>query len=704
MGRLLRIVRTGIGGALVVLGSIPLFVLLDPGRAGPAAAATLDRLGPLYGTLLWGGATLLLVAALLTMLVPSGALGRLLHRFAVALARPSRSAFAFGCTALALGAGILSTRLVHRGLPRLFDAMAQLLHARAFAAGRLTAPLPEPAASRLIQNSVVTPEGWASVYPPGHTALLALGLEGGAAWLVGPLLLAVTAAFTFLCAERLFPRRPLVSRLTGVLVSLSPFLVLLGSGYLSHVSVAAATAVALYCTLRAVAGGWGWTIPAGAAAAFAVTARPWTGLLLGASLTAGLLAVTWWREGRRPPWLLARLGGVVAGGAPLGALFLSFNQTLFGSPFRLGYELAFGPAHGLGFHRDPWGNAYGLPEVVGYLSADLLSLGVHLFETPVPWLVLVGVFLVGIPRLSQSTRIVLVWALLPVVGGILYWHHGQHFGPRMLLEAAPGWTLLVVVAVTGLVDGVVDPGTRPPAPTSASHGTAVRLLIWLVLLAVPATSLLLPGRIEASGWSADALARSRPPQPTNARAVVFVHGSWAERVGARLAAAGMRGDSVETALRRNGLCAVHRYTLARRTGGRDEALAELDLVPRPGSAPRLRSAEVGGVRVRVDPGEPRPESCAREARADRQGVVALAPLLWQTPLPGEGYPLLFRDLGPGENAAVLARHPRATAWLYVPPEPGRAPELVEYEEGMERLWGAAPGWPDAPVSSRPAPR
>jgi hypothetical protein len=179
--------------------------------------------------------------------------------------------------------------------------------------------------------------------------------------------------------------------------------------------------------------------------------------------------------------------------------------------------------------------------------------------------------------------------------------------------------------------------------------------------------------------------------------VVFVHGSWPSRVAARLAAAGMRRDSIETALRRNDLCVVHE--LAERTaGGAGDGTAApaVDFEPRPGSPAHLRALELApGTYARVDPGRAPTPACAREARADRLGTLELEPVVWQTPVPGleNGGPLLFRDLGPEENARVLARHPGAPAFVLLPSATGGG--LVPYQDGVTLLWGESGGRAEA---------
>jgi hypothetical protein len=404
-----------------------------------------------------------------------------------------------------------------------------------------------------------------------------------------------------------------------------------------------------------------------------VLSRPWTGIALGAALCAGLWIAAAWPPRTGGAWLGRRVALWIAAGVPPAVAMAAYNARFFGAPARLGYEAAFGPAHGLGLHRDPWGNAYGPLEALAFTGFDLMTLGAQLLETPVSVVGLVGLWLMLAGTLPRGVGVLLAWALVPVVANALYWHHGHHLGPRMLYEAAPAWCLLGALGVVEL---------------SRARSWWGRAVLWAGALALPlGLTLLLPGRIASARWSDDARARATPAAPAAGAAIVFVHGSWPSRVSARLAQTGMRRDSIESALRRNDLCLVHRF--AAQAPAPSDARPAVDFERLPGSPARLRALEVApGTFARIDPTLPLAPECAREARADRLGTVELEPMLWQTPIPGleDGAPLLFRDLGPEENARVLARHPGVPAWVQVAPTPDSR-GLLPYEEGMETLWG-----------------
>lgn len=716
-----ELLRRATGAALVVLSLAPLPLLLEPDRIGPFGADVRARALVNMQFSWWGVVLALVLGAAVALLAPEGSIRRGARRVSGWLEAPSLPAFTAGVAVLAASLGLVVSRVIFDGLPTGVDEMASLLQARYLAEGALAGPVLDDPAPFLVVNTVLSPEGWTSLYPPAHLLVLAGGLALGAPWLAPPLLLATLAALTCVAAHRILgPERRGAARVGGALVALSPFLFFLGGSYLSHVSAAAFLAGALLAALAARDGHAGWSAAAGAAMGLAVTSRPWTGLLVGGGLTVGLWVAT--APGRRGPrgWLLRRVGGWIAGGVPFAAAWLLYNDHFFGAPLRTGYTYAYGPAHGLGFHRDPWGNLYGLVEALGFTAADLAGLNVHLLETPIPAVALVGVWLATARRVPSGVAVLLTWALLPVAANVFYWHHGSHMGPRMLYEGAPAWVLLAVLAARGLVrrlsvapgegdpagretgtdadpdapSGSPPPGRRPWSERISPAGLAASALL-VALLAAP---VLATGRGRTYAWEPDELRGLRVPAvPDDGPALIFVHGAWAERITARLQADGMRMDSVETALRRNDVCLLHRYALARAGsgGGADDPASSirrrLDLRPLPGTPDRLRFVELSpGNRVRVDPGLAPTPGCRREARADRLGVTSLAPLLWQADLPGieEGRPLVVRDLGPAANARLLERWPDRTPWVFLDPGDDGPPALVPYEEGMARLWGS----------------
>lgn len=494
-----------------------------------------------------------------------------------------------------------------------------------------------------MQFMVPTAAGWVSQYPPGHALWLAAGLFTlGEAWIAMPAAIGMLGVFSVLSFERLLPGRIAAARLGALLAVTSPLLLALAGGYMNHATVAAFAALALWLALRAETGRAVWALAAGGAMGFMVTTRPVSGLLIGAAVTAGVWLTAPRREpGLHRPWLLRRFAWWVLGGLPFAVGFAWFNAHFFGSPLTLGYTAAAGPSHGLGFHVDPWGRVYGFTQALGYTSTELISLGRELLGTVLPVGVLVGLFLLLARRLDRGERILAAWALLPVLASAMYWHHDLVMGPRMLGEAVPAWCALLVLATIGLV-------------RVARRGWLSDAVVVLVLISI-GYGLAVGGReriVRLGGRVVPALAVTEPGP-----SLVFVHETWQDRIGARLAARPMRLDSVRALL--------NQYSPCRLEGALIDAQRPEDVEDR----------------------------CRRENGSDRLGWIGLTDNLWRGDLPGLGGSgvLWTRDLGPEANARLIEAYPDRTPLLALPDgEGGGGGLVVPYEMGVAALWGPAP--------------
>jgi len=698
--------RRILGAVILLISTLPIFRVLiagdtvDSARGDFSVAQANARIASAsLEYALWGTITALLLGLLAALLIRPHRLRSLLRWSGRGL-----DAVPVGGLAVVLGGvsttlAALTNRLIYGGLFTDVDEIASTLHARYLAEGLLAGPLPGLSEAWLIPNMFMVDAGWVSQFPAGHLLVLAGATKAGATWLAGPILLGVFVAMSTLSLARILPDRPVPARVASLALAFSPLLIFIGGGVLSHTTAGAAGATALYAGLRARDGAAPWALLAGAAVGLMVTSRPWIGLVLGSVATLGvwLPSLRSGADRHRPRWLVERVAWTAAGGAPFAFVLGWFNSRLFGSPGTLGYLAAFGERHRLGFHDDPWGYHYGLSEALGFTSSDLISFGIQILETPLPLGALIGIWLLVAHRLPRGAGLLATWALLPVAANFVYWFHDV----RMLYEAAPAWIGLGVLAVAGL--GEMRGGGEGRIPSG--HWILSTVLVSIGMAAVMGV----PNRAESYRWTRDTLDRVSVPEiPDAERALIFVHTSWNERLSARLqGAAKMRQDSVITALRRNTTCALQRYADAREARVRraaDVSLPEVDLTQRAGVPPDIvRAGAPESTTLRTRPDEPFPPPCLRELRADRFGAVALAPLLWQGALPGidQTGPLFLRDLGPEKNERLRSFFPERTPWVFVPRAEGAPPELVDYDEAMFVLWGAAPDLQDRGGSLEP---
>ncbi|MEO8911211.1 MAG: glycosyltransferase family 39 protein [Gemmatimonadaceae bacterium] len=673
------------GAVLVLLVLVPAYRLLASPDAGPFILGAIDAAELSRTMLLTGTLIVVAVGVLASRILGPSSTEDFLVRLGARIAAIPPVRFALGAALISASIALGFSIFVLQGKPNLIDAMVQLLHARFFAAGHLSGPADGFSEFWQIQNSLITPRGWVSQYPPGYIIFLALGLRLGVPEVVGPFFVFVTVFFTALSAERLLRDDVATARLGVVMLALSPFLIGLAGAYMNHIGGAAFISVAMYFALLSLERhSFWWAVLTGFAVGLVFSIRPLT-----AVVTSLVIAVLWLGRGERigretiGPFLRNSVGAVI-GIAPVFAALGWYNQLFFGSPFRFGYVAAQGPLTGLGFHPDPTGQMYGPIQALGYTSADLVTLSLYLLETAIPAVLLVGLFLIFARRFAWGERIIALWALLPVVGNFFYWHHGSFMGPRMLNEATPPWVLLTAVAAVGLVRLI------PKNKSFGNYPPRSALVLTLLVGWLGGIFFLGPERLASYGGPWQASTRVKlPASATSSPSLVFVHGAWGGRVAMRLVAHGLRLDSLEVAMRSNTTCDVHNYSLWYASDSMRHALKpppidfDFRLHAEP---PKLRIAD--GDDIRTVPGVRMPYNCLLEAASDTLGIVEVGPLLWQTDLPGSADhgAMVVRDMGPVANARLIARYPNRVPSVFYRSVKEGAPELVPYAIGMRALW------------------
>ena len=672
-----------IGAMLVLLVVVPAYWLLATPGAGAIPRNSISA-AELSRTMLFAGTLIVLaVGVMVSRVVDPSSVENLLVRLGRRLGAIPLIWFALGAALVSACITLGFSILVLEGKPALIDAMVQLLHARFLAAGHLAGPADSFSEFWQLQNSLVTANGWVSQYPPAYVVFLAIGLRLGVPEAVGPFFVGVTVLFTALAAERLLREDVITARLGVVMLALSPFLIGLAGAYMNHIGAAAFISVAIFFALVALDNdNLLWPILTGLAIGVVFSIRPLT------AIVASLVVAFIWLDRKQDHLgdmtlrFLRRSAAAVIGIAPVLAALAAYNLHFFGSAFRFGYVASTGPLVGPGFHPDPTGQMYGPVQALGYTSADLVTLSLYLLETPVPAVILIGLFFLLAPRLSRGVLIIALWALLPVVANAFYWHHGNFMGPRMLNEAAPALVLLTAVAAVGLVRLI--PGNKTFGNYPPRSALALTLLFgWL-----GGIFFLGPQRLASYGGLWRESSRVKLPE-SGAPSLVFVHGAWGGRVAMRLVAHGLRLDSLEVAMRYNSTCDVHNFAgwyaddPARRTSDHPPIDFDFHLHTEP---PKLRIADGDDIRAR--PGAPMPQNCLREIASDTLGIVEMAPLVWQGDLPGgkDQGAMIVRDMGPEANARLISRYPdRVPAVFYRAVKEG-PPKLVPYAIGMSALW------------------
>ncbi|MEX2110969.1 MAG: glycosyltransferase family 39 protein [Gemmatimonadaceae bacterium] len=670
------------GAALVILVLFPLYRRLDAIEGRLVLKSILIYTELARTMLLYGSLIVILIALVIARLLDPDRIEEWCASLGRRLAAIPSTRFALGLALLATLVTLGFSYFVLAGKPTVIDAMVQMLQARFVAAGQLGGPADQFTEFWQLQNSLITPNGWVSQYPPGHVFLLALGFLLRVPILVGPALMGITVLFTTLSAQRLLRDDAAVARVGAIMLALSPFFIGLAGAYMNHVSAAAAVAIAVYCALRSEEDErLRWPLFTGAALGLAFSVRPLTAIVAGATVLAMWIVVRDSRRTQVKGWVRLFVAAAI-GATPFVIAAGAYNNHFFGSPFRFGYVAAQGPLVGLGFHNDPYGNYYGPVEAVAYTSSDLTTLSLYLLETPLPAVIVVGLFLAFRRRFSTGEQLIALWALLPVVANGFYWHHGVFMGPRMLNEAAPAWALATAMAAVGLV-------RQTPRRQFGGYSPRAMLTVAFMVAWTAGIFYLAPGRLMSYGGAWMASSRIEPPH-TASPSLIFVHGAWSGRVVMRLIANGLRLDSLDVGIRQNTTCEFHEFANWYAAAKAGHRVPRPDIGFDPASPRRPPQFMIGeDNQIRAEPGRPLSRDCVRQIASDSAGIIDISSFLWQTDLPGlpgDGT-MIVRDMGPEANAKLIARYPdRTPLFFYRAESEGKGPQLVPYAEGLRRLW------------------
>lgn len=364
--------------------------------------------------------------------------------------------------------------LVFEGVPHVQDSIAQLFHARIFAAGALTAPSP-PLPEFYDFINVINDGQWYSQYPPGHIAFLTIGVLAGIPWIINPLLGALTVGATFLLGKELFDET--TGRISALLVLLSPLLLFMSAEYMNHSSTLLLGTLFLLFFVRALrTGAFLDGLMAGAAIGWAGTARPLTAVAVAApALIYGLVRLV-----RERNHLMRPLAGFLLSAAAFLGILLVFNDLTNGHPLMSGYEKLWGPLTGVGFGKGPWGPPHTPLNGLTQTISNLNGINKYLFEWPVPSLLFVVIlFFRGRPHRWDMLLAATFGSL--VFCYFFYWFQDWCFGPRFLFEASTALFILTargIRAIPEVWNGAL--GFRTPARTVRIAG--VSLVVILILL------------------------------------------------------------------------------------------------------------------------------------------------------------------------------------------------------------------------------
>ena len=347
-----------LGAALATLAALALLPRFAAYRAHPLAAAALVGAG------------------LALALSPRGA--RLLDRLSRTVLEWSPARFGLLLFVVGTTFYALVSWCVFGALPVLDDDACALMQARVFLSGRVTLPLPDLPECYWLRFWLDNQNGLphlCAMYPPGHPALLALGLAFGAPWLVMPVFGGLLAVLVVSVGRLLFDEES--ARLAGLLCVFSPMVCELSATHLAHAPTACGLLLAARGVLRCLEKpSWADGASAGLGIALSFQCRAADAAVAGAMLAVPVLASPRraWRA--RGPLALAAL--ILALGVAGQAWYWSVTTLDWRTP---GHVLGLGERGRLGFFEDysPATALYRLLVRIGELNGRVLGWPVPLF-------------------------------------------------------------------------------------------------------------------------------------------------------------------------------------------------------------------------------------------------------------------------------------------------------------------------------------
>jgi hypothetical protein len=428
----------------------------------------------------------------------------------------------------------LVSYFVFEHVPHVQDSIAQLFQAILFANGRVSSPAP-PHADFFEQTFVMNGPEWYSMYPPGHSAMLAVGVFAGMPWIVNPLLGGLAVVLLYLLGKEVYGE--VTGRIAASLAAVSPFVLFMSSEFMNHSSSLVFVILFLLGYARLVREpSWPAATVAGIGLGAAVCVRPLTAVALAVPFVVYALALVL-RAPRRflPPFVLLALSAAV----PL-AGFLAYNQQTTGDPFTPGYLSA---GHSLGFGRGAWGPAHTPLRGLAHALIDLNALQKHLFEWPLPSLLLAAIPFALSRRGGWDWLLLTSWLSL-VVAYFFYWFEHICFGPRFHFEAVAALTLLTAHGVHRLPE-FLQTRLSLAVPSADVHRTTTAILGMCVFVMLATNLPPLVMTYSDRYWNVSAQLYRAVEEKGIRNALVFVNSNYSEAfLGNFQEGVDLRGDVV----------------------------------------------------------------------------------------------------------------------------------------------------------------
>lgn len=372
----------------------------------------------------------------------------------------------------------LGTYLFFERIPHVTDSVVQVFHGKIFATGQLVAPCPPLKEFFDFNPLMIMREGkWYSVYPPGHSFLMMFGVLVGIPWLINPLLGTFTVILFYLLGKEIYDEK--TGRIAALLGLLSPFLIIMSSGFMNHTSsLFYGTLFMLFFAKTLKNNKIRYSIISGLGLGIMINIRPYTAL----AIAVPFFVYSVWLLFRAIRVYLLRLTIIAVVTLCLIGVLLGYNYATNGSPTLFGYVVQFGKEHNPGFHnvKDRY---YHIPEKGWKESRNRLNfLNVRLFEWPIPSLLFILIlFISGKTDKWDYLLIGVFFSLL--FAHFFYWYSvGNNLIPRFLYESI---SALILLTARGILrfPYIIRKNLKIPT-TRQSVNTVIAFVLILCLIVI----------------------------------------------------------------------------------------------------------------------------------------------------------------------------------------------------------------------------
>lgn len=544
--------------------------------------------------------------------------------------------------------------------PHLVDSVVQLFQAKIFSLGMLKAPLPEYPKFFMTQHMIFGEDGWFAQYPPLHSLLLVFGELLSFPWLSQWLFAGASAVLLYLFTKERYDRATAHCML--LLCCFCPFFIFMSASFMNHVSTLFFISAFLFCFQRWEGSASSrYSFLTGLCLAGAFLIRPLTAVAFGVPFAA-FAAV---QVLRNRSFLSAAIG--LLGFFLLALMLPLYNFLTNKDPFLTGYTRLWGKGHDLGFHTSPWGDLHTPLFGLRNELVDLSLLNEYLFESLVPGLLPLALFLLFSRRLERwDFRLALTFLFVPFCY-FFYWHRDAFLGPRFLYESLA--CLLPLLArslriglseLQGKFIGSESFFRRIELSAFASCALCI-VVLYMITIGIPQ-------RFTIDATSMHTMKRSIRAEAAATKikeGLIFVKVSWGNRLLARMRNIGLSASLVENSYRFIDHCLLEEL-VSSKSDSLPELEAELHklLDPRMKLLPKAQTHTLNrDTTLKLRPNFTLTPRCRNELRYDQTPyTIYLSALNENSPLLRGNY-VVARDLRE-QNELLRKHYPEKPAYLY----------------------------------------